>query len=76
MARQREDKNRVPMSDLVLPKQFERLLGQRDVPVFASLAVTDVDHLPRAVYIGHLKTRSLLKSQPAGIDCRQADSIP
>jgi len=70
-AQSRKKKLRMAVNYPVLTKQFERLLGKRDHPVYGSFASMDVDHLPVALDVRYLEIQAFLKPQPAGIDGRK-----
>ena len=60
----------IAMGFPALAQHLQSALGQRYIPVFASLAQTHVNHHSGAVDIGDLKTVSLLKPQAARVDSR------
>jgi hypothetical protein len=58
-----------------LAKQFEGPERQRDITIFSAFTIPEMDHHPRAVEIRNLKMGPFLKSQTAGVDCRETGAI-
>jgi hypothetical protein len=63
------------MSGPVAAQEVKSSLRQRDVAILAAFATTDMNHHPRAIDICDAKVSAFLKSQAAGVDGRQTDSI-
>ena len=63
------------MCDPLLAQPCQRLLWQRDIPIFPALPATDVDQQTRAINIGHLQMGPLLKPETTGVDRGEAHAV-
>ena len=75
MTGRRKEQQRIAMRGPVLAQQGKRALGQGDVTVFGSFAMTHVEQTARTVDVGDVQVGSFLQPQTAGVDSCQTDFV-
>src|SRR3990172_115916 len=71
----RKQPNRVAMGSPVSSQHLQAGRGERDVTIFSTFSLAQVNHFAFTIDIFDLQTHAFQQAQPAGINEGQADSI-